>query len=446
MVSSQTRHRPVHGVPRRERQQGPPRLADLSGVREHRVGRTQGSGIGGIEHQARLPALRTQRLHLRDRSPTNSACSAPMRCIGGFVLLVVFGIQTALAAPDRFGMLRRRRCRVVVRGAGARQRRRRHRADAGHRADAAVLLGRRAVRCSSRMVAAGLLLSVARRVGRTGPDRSAWPEHRSPSSRVAARPATCCRRSPWPMRWCAAGHEPTTIHYVGASEASRPDCCPTRRTRTRSSTSSGSSVAERREPKTNLGFVPRCSGHARQAIGTAASACDPSVVVTVGGYASMPAVFAARRLDIPVVVVSYDRRPGRASRVAARGAAACAVAFDGSDAAARDGSPERRSARRSSTSTVPGPTQQHASASASPADRFMVAVMGGSLGSGVLNTPDRRLRRASRDDERRRRASGGGRAVRRRRRRTRCGGGRNRPPGRRLRVGHGCPCTPRAIC
>ena len=40
----------------------------------------------------------------------------------------------------------------------------------------------------------------------------------------------------------------------------------------------------------------------------------PAVVVSVGGYASMPAVFAANRLGIPVVVVSYDRTPGRASR------------------------------------------------------------------------------------------------------------------------------------
>jgi hypothetical protein len=53
----------------------------------------------------------------------------------------------------------------------------------------------------------------------------------------------------------------------------------------------------------------------------------PAVVVNVGGYASMPATFAARRLRIPVVVVSYDLRPGLASKVAARGAAAVAAAF-----------------------------------------------------------------------------------------------------------------------
>ena len=57
----------------------------------------------------------------------------------------------------------------------------------------------------------------------------------------------------------------------------------------------------------------------------------PRVVVSVGGYASMPAVFAARRLDIPVVVVSLRPAPRAApSRLAARRAAACAVAFQGS--------------------------------------------------------------------------------------------------------------------
>ena len=56
----------------------------------------------------------------------------------------------------------------------------------------------------------------------------------------------------------------------------------------------------------------------------------PAVVVSVGGYASFPATFAARMRRIPVVVVSYDRVPGLASRVSAKFATACAVAFEGS--------------------------------------------------------------------------------------------------------------------
>ena len=56
----------------------------------------------------------------------------------------------------------------------------------------------------------------------------------------------------------------------------------------------------------------------------------PRVVVNVGGYGSFPATWAARRLGVPYVVVSYDRRPGLVSRLLAPRAAVCAVAFPGS--------------------------------------------------------------------------------------------------------------------
>jgi UDP-N-acetylglucosamine--N-acetylmuramyl-(pentapeptide) pyrophosphoryl-undecaprenol N-acetylglucosamine transferase len=110
----------------------------------------------------------------------------------------------------------------------------------------------------------------------------------------------------------------------------------------------------------------------------------PRVVVSVGGYASVPAVLAARRLHIPVVVVSYDRFPGRASRFAARRAVACAVAFPDSPLprARLTGAPVRRAVldvdRRRDAATA-------RAALGLPPDRFVVAVMGGSQGSGVLN-------------------------------------------------------------
>jgi UDP-N-acetylglucosamine--N-acetylmuramyl-(pentapeptide) pyrophosphoryl-undecaprenol N-acetylglucosamine transferase len=111
----------------------------------------------------------------------------------------------------------------------------------------------------------------------------------------------------------------------------------------------------------------------------------PAVVVSVGGYASMPAVFAARRLGIPVVVVSYDRTPGRASRLAARRAAACAVAFEDSPLprAELTGAPVRRSII--DVDRGPGARAAARRVLGVPDDRFLVAVMGGSLGSGVLN-------------------------------------------------------------
>ncbi|MFM7489433.1 MAG: UDP-N-acetylglucosamine--N-acetylmuramyl-(pentapeptide) pyrophosphoryl-undecaprenol N-acetylglucosamine transferase, partial [Actinomycetota bacterium] len=76
----------------------------------------------------------------------------------------------------------------------------------------------------------------------------------------------------------------------------------------------------------NIGFFPRLLAARRRAIAMF-KADRPRVVVSVGGYASLPAVLAARRLRIPIVVVSYDRRPGRSSEITARWATACAVAF-----------------------------------------------------------------------------------------------------------------------
>lgn len=53
----------------------------------------------------------------------------------------------------------------------------------------------------------------------------------------------------------------------------------------------------------------------------------PAVVITVGGYASLPAVQAAALLRIPIVVTEQNTVPGAANRVAGRWAKACAVAF-----------------------------------------------------------------------------------------------------------------------
>lgn len=146
----------------------------------------------------------------------------------------------------------------------------------------------------------------------------------------------------------------------------------------------------------NLGFVPKMWRARRQAIDLLRR-LQPKVVVSVGGYASMPAVFAARKLGIPVVVVSYDLLPGRASKLAARRAAACAVAFEESPLpnATMTGAPVRqvildldRAARRADARATLGIDD----------DRFLVAVMGGSLGSGLLNGAIADYVAAHRDD------------------------------------------------
>jgi undecaprenyldiphospho-muramoylpentapeptide beta-N-acetylglucosaminyltransferase len=110
----------------------------------------------------------------------------------------------------------------------------------------------------------------------------------------------------------------------------------------------------------------------------------PRVVVSVGGYASVPAVVAAALLRIPIVGVSYDAKPGAASRLGARLARATAVAFEPTSLprAVCTGTPLR--------GAVAGLDRAHDRVAARaalglPTDRFTLFAFGGSLGSGKLN-------------------------------------------------------------
>ena len=53
----------------------------------------------------------------------------------------------------------------------------------------------------------------------------------------------------------------------------------------------------------------------------------PAVVVSLGGYASVPAALAASVLRVPIVVAEQNAVPGAANRLISRVAAACAVSF-----------------------------------------------------------------------------------------------------------------------
>lgn len=54
----------------------------------------------------------------------------------------------------------------------------------------------------------------------------------------------------------------------------------------------------------------------------------PDVVVSKGGYASVPTVLAARLLRIPVIIHESDAKPGRANLLAAKFATKIAISFD----------------------------------------------------------------------------------------------------------------------
>lgn len=181
-------------------------------------------------------------------------------------------------------------------------------------------------------------------------------------------------------RLAARGHDRAGLHYVGTSRGMERRLLP----------ASGYAHTlldvvglQRSLTRRNLAFVPKLARSTWRARALLRE-LRPAVVVNVGGYASMPTTFAARLAGVPVVVVSFDRRPGLASRLAARSAAATAAAFPGSPLprARHTGAPVRPEI------VAVDRVHQRAAARAAlqlPPERFVVAVFGGSLGARAIN-------------------------------------------------------------
>jgi UDP-N-acetylglucosamine:LPS N-acetylglucosamine transferase len=127
----------------------------------------------------------------------------------------------------------------------------------------------------------------------------------------------------------------------------------------------------------------------------------PSVVVSVGGYASFAVSFAAVCWRVPLVLVDFDAVPGAAHRLLAPFAAVRCTAFASpGDHVVVTGAPLRADVEAIDRSTG---ARLAAKASLSPpidAGRVVVLVMTGSLGSHRVNEAVRDLVRAwaSRDD------------------------------------------------
>ncbi|MEM8618374.1 MAG: UDP-N-acetylglucosamine--N-acetylmuramyl-(pentapeptide) pyrophosphoryl-undecaprenol N-acetylglucosamine transferase [Actinomycetota bacterium] len=197
----------------------------------------------------------------------------------------------------------------------------------------------------------------------------------------------------------ARGRAAAEIHYVGAQRGVETEMLPETPFPHTFFDVDGLQRSLRGDGlRRNLAFGPRMARSARASTALLRT-LRPKVVVSVGGYASLPPVLAARRLRIPVVVVSYDRTPGRASRLAARWATASAVAFDGSPLprATVTGAPVRQRILDVDRATD---RQAARRALGIPDDRFVIGVMGGSLGSGVLNAAIRDFVDRCADDDR----------------------------------------------
>jgi UDP-N-acetylglucosamine--N-acetylmuramyl-(pentapeptide) pyrophosphoryl-undecaprenol N-acetylglucosamine transferase len=110
------------------------------------------------------------------------------------------------------------------------------------------------------------------------------------------------------------------------------------------------------------------------------------IVVSVGGYASVPAVLAAAALRLPLALVEPNARPGRANRLAARVASRIFVQFDeaaralsrraGDARVSAPGIPLREALVRAFADAPPRRT---------PAAPFRILVFGGSQGARQLN-------------------------------------------------------------
>lgn len=150
----------------------------------------------------------------------------------------------------------------------------------------------------------------------------------------------------------------------------------------------GRGIARRRDPRSLLANAAAVAATSWALVLALALVLRrrPRVVVSVGGYASVPLSLAAWLLSVPVVLVNVDARPGAANRLVGRFARATAVAFPGTPLrrALVTGAPLRPEIVRSAR---PGPEEKAAARHllGLPQGRRVVAAVGGSLGARRLN-------------------------------------------------------------
>ena len=184
----------------------------------------------------------------------------------------------------------------------------------------------------------------------------------------------------------ARGHPPGALHFVGSARGQEARLVP----------EAGFSVTllpgrgiarrlSRRAVVDNLGAV---AGLARAVVRATAVVARrrPAVVLSVGGYASVPAAAAAVLFRRPLVLHEQNAVPGSANRLFGRFARASAVSFEGTalPRAVVTGNPVRPEIRALDRSPA-GVAAARAALGLPAGPVVVVAVVGGSLGSRRIN-------------------------------------------------------------
>lgn len=184
----------------------------------------------------------------------------------------------------------------------------------------------------------------------------------------------------------ARGHDPASIHFVGAERGPEAELVP----------AAGFTVEvlpgrgiQRRLTPANLKAVLDLLRALVRGIAIVRRR-RPAVVVVLGGYASFACGVGAVLGRVPLVLLEQNRRAGAVNRVLRRFARAAAVSFEGTDLprATVTGNPLRPEIR----AMAEHPDRDGACAALGlPADRTVVAVFSGSLGSRRINDAVRGL-------------------------------------------------------
>ena len=125
----------------------------------------------------------------------------------------------------------------------------------------------------------------------------------------------------------ARGHPASTIRFVVSTRGMEATMVPAAGFQV--SLLPGRGIA-RRMTFDNVGAVAGLARRPGPGGGRWSAGCArPSVVIAVGGYASVACAVAAVVLRVPLVVAEQNAAPGLANRLAGRFAAACAVSFPG---------------------------------------------------------------------------------------------------------------------